>query len=243
MRLIEGLTTITHAQANESRARLLDAWIKKETQDTGHWGHKIPYRITVGGADEAGSLGFSQIQNWYRYGEGKKADALSILNLYLPEQAVKGFAIWSNTKGMGEGFYRSFATESYSYPQPYPSGIYPRLSDVHFDENDQYNERFKAIDRLSKGLSGYKSAFNPVLATETWPEMLRHYRHIDNPPSGSPSDIIAYALNVRASSKRDDIATIFRTWTWILNSEGQTCQYGEKEWFQDNKTFQEICGQ
>ena len=146
VRLVEGWTTATHAQANESRARLLDAWIRKETQDHGHWGDQTPYRITVGGHDEGGSLGFSQIKNWFKYGDpngpdGKRKVAeLQSVNLYHPEGAIKGFALWANLSNGGESFYRAFdpncpTEKTFTASKLYPVGIYPRLSNSNSTEN------------------------------------------------------------------------------------------------------------
>lgn len=64
--------------------------------------------------------------------------------------------------------------------------------------------------------------------------MLHNHPKIQNAPSGSPSNIIEYALGIR---KKAGIR--LRTWTWILNQAGKKCEYGENDWFEDGKTFQQ----
>lgn len=102
---------------NLTRDKILKAWVEQETGNKGHWGYKVPYRITLGSGDDLGSIGFSQIQNKYKYGGSDKTVKLDNLNLYNPKDGVIGFARWSNEKDMGEGFYRAFVKNSYDVTQ------------------------------------------------------------------------------------------------------------------------------
>jgi hypothetical protein len=77
-----------------TRLALVRAW--KEQEVTHHWGgnaknyQATPFRVTEGGGDEVGSMGFSQIKYAYRYGHaGLRCAGLQGFNLFEPIDAIK----------------------------------------------------------------------------------------------------------------------------------------------------------
>ena len=89
---------------------LVRAWKSQESPI--HWGtnnatsnggpyQATPYRMMEGGADNYGSLSFSQVMYQYNYSEKSKCPAFSEnpINLYDPEQNVKAFAIFTGMTG------------------------------------------------------------------------------------------------------------------------------------------------
>lgn len=222
---------------NESRERLLDAWINKEASK-GHWGYNknIPFRIVLGECDNRGSIGFSQIQNRFRYGVDV-ADEFKDVNLYHPGDNARGFAIWSNSSDgdMGRGFYLAFNTNQYVLPTP--SNTYPRLIASYFSDeplNKKKREESEATDTLSKGLSAYKEGHrvgSGMLYNDSWPEILRR-----NPKVGdvdtSIEKAIAYPLTIRSNAG----LLVNRTWTWEVkvitvgpDGKCQTLKEGDDE--------------
>ena len=224
---------MTQISSTVTRKDILRAWVKKEAA-AGHWGYKdnwaaerkVPYRIVLGGYDNNGSIGFSQVQNRFKYGEddsisdtGEKV--LKDVNLYHPEDAMKGFAIWSNTsdlEGMGGGFYRAFVSNDFMRTKTYSPAIYPNLGTTYTDQ---------VVDRLSKGLGAYHrgvSVGSKLFLNEIWPEILRSYSPAQ---SGKVQEAIRYALEVKQNA---GLSLADRTWTWYINAS-TSFDYSEDDWF------------
>ncbi|WP_159558526.1 hypothetical protein [Alcanivorax sp. S71-1-4] len=105
-----------------SRAALFRAWKAQEAPY--HWGsntrsyQSTPYRITEGGGDEVGSLGFSQIKYAYRYGDSSlRCNALENYNLYSPAEAILGMIAFvsaspsAGNQNCTKSFYFGFAEQ------------------------------------------------------------------------------------------------------------------------------------
>jgi hypothetical protein len=167
---------------------------------------------SIGGYDSLGSIGFSQIQTRFKYGKEHLCAGLASVNLYHPEDAVKGFAIWSNEAGLGEGFRRAFVTNVNMVTKQY-GDTFPRIGATYTDQ---------AADRLSKGLMAYNTgAFLAILREQTWPEMLK------NEPVHSG---IRYALSIKSAA---GISLANRKWTWT-DKQGETVftfDYSEQDWW------------
>ena len=95
-----GILRLAGVTADKTNTRniFLRNWITHES--TYHWGNNIknnqpsPYRMTEGGADEHGSLSFSQLLYGHRYGLTPcAAHAEAGLNLYHPGDNVKTFVV------------------------------------------------------------------------------------------------------------------------------------------------------
>lgn len=207
-----------------TRRQLLNAWILHESAQ-GHWGaNSISYRVVLGGYDNKGSIGFSQIQNRYRYGTTSKSQALSKVNLYDPSDNVEAFAIWSNTKGLGEGFYRVFKKTANVVTKKYKDTDYPRLTAKAYTDDE--------ADKLSKGIFAYNaSAFKQELRDYTWPDMLRRTKKADGTAVRKG---IQYALEIKQAG---GLSLANRTWNWTDQTKGKdgklkdfAFNYSEKQW-------------
>ena len=151
---------------------------------------------------------------------------LKDVNLYHPSDRIKGFAVWSNSKGLGEGFYYAFTrndqfcSDSYKTfvcSKTYQDNVYPRL------EEETYTDQ--AADRLSKGLGAYKEGITGthVFCEQVWPKLLRQYSP-DN--AGSVQKAIRYALKVKQGA---GLNLAIRTYTWFIN-ETESFEYTEADW-------------
>ena len=221
----------------EIRKRLLYAWTLHETEAR-HWGFQIPYRIHLGGYDNRGSIGFSQIQNRFKYGLTAGDSVFDGINLYHPSDNIKGFGLWSGEQG-AKNFYHAFISNEYNGS---PTEIdYPKLKNAYFT-NGVYN--VLVTDRLAKGLAGFKQGTyvendngTRVLFHEIWPEMLRKY---PNDTTDSNSDVkkaIRYALQVQNITLPGEQSPIFdlntREWDYVKqvgNQESVCCTYSEYDW-------------
>jgi|GEM_PF-3238784 len=193
---------------NTSREEILTAWVNKETGTFGHWGYNVNYRVTLGSADEYGSIGFSQIQNRYKYGASPNA-AFNSLNLYHPEHAIRAFAVFSNKDTIpgGGGFKKAFvAPQPYKVTKNYAAGIYPRLGNAYTDDNK---------DLLSKGVMAYNRGPNYAgFTSKPWPELLKDF---DPPLPATPfgtRTAIKYALTIQSNA-----GVPLKTWTWTDKSK------------------------
>ena len=221
----------------EIRKRLLYAWTLHETEAR-HWGFQTPYRIHLGGYDNRGSIGFSQIQNRFKYGLEAGDNVFDGINLYHPSENIRGFGIWGGVDD-ARSLYHAFISNEYNGSPTETS--YPKLKNTYFT-NSVYN--VLVTDRLAKGLAGFKQGTyvtndsnTRVLFHEIWPEMLRKY---PNDTSDSNSDVkkaIRYALAVQNITLLGESSPIFnlntRQWDWVKQVSGQEsvcCTYSEYDW-------------
>jgi hypothetical protein len=92
---------------------LLKAWTAKENDR--QWGaNNTHYRISEGGADEVGSIGFSQLWFAYIYGKLNKCSKVSGINMYHPQNNLLGFAVWAGDSGCGGSLHKAFNTNDYA---------------------------------------------------------------------------------------------------------------------------------
>ncbi len=218
-----------------TRRDILRPWVNKETGAYGHWGYSVPFRITLGAYDNRGSIGFSQIQNRYKY--GAKAEELESYNLYIPDDGVKGFASWSNKVGWGEGFYRAFVKNHYTKtvkPEECVDTYFPRIvkrdgKNLKKEEGKCYTDDEK--DVLSKGIGAYKEgAWVGGFDADPWPVLLKKYKKTKSTVRADAvktMTAINYGLTIR---KAAGIGS--RSWTWKGKEGTQefTFTYSEEEW-------------
>lgn len=231
---------------------LLKAWIGQEAGSFGHWGHRgknyritkqyNDYRVTLGSGDELGSIGFSQILNKYKYGKNPNA-AIKDINLYHPKDAIKAFAVFSNDKKIGGGFYYAFKeTGKNTYKaEPLKEINYPHIGRTYYDDNK---------DLLSKGIAAYNGGANrAALRRKTWPELLKMYepknaeknisknmKERERDPI-STAKVIKYAIEIQKRIEENEKITLLRSWTWtdIENGKEFSFAYGEKDWLPKKK--------
>lgn len=116
------LTLAGKSKSWKTREDLLRSWKLKESPH--HWGSnrsfpRTAFRMTEGGADEYGSLSFSQLLFYYRYSQVPcTIHRVANLNLYDPEDQIMTFVLHTvsgkvNSAGDStckEGFYKAFNT-------------------------------------------------------------------------------------------------------------------------------------
>lgn len=187
---------------------LPEAWIDQEAR-VGHWGTGgVNFRIILGGADELGSIGFTQILNTQKYGTDN-IPSIEALNLYHPEENINGVAAFLNDSdafvegggGMHRAFIEPIPANDYEVTTVFPG--YPRIGAMYMDDHR---------DRLTKGVMSYNRgsgllAFRRV----TWPEILKN-----NDPPGPTTDFgtqtaMRYALDILHEAGFPDAG---RVWEW-----------------------------
>jgi len=184
---------------------LVMAWVRKEG-GLGHWGRSIPFRIVLGGADELGSIGFTQIINTHKYGTNNIA-TIEATNLYDPEKNMNALAVFSNDSAAfsrgGGGMYKAFlepnAAQDYQVSTTFTS--YPRIGADYTDD---------AKDRLSKGIMAYNRG--PGLSAffnDTWPEILKENIPPDTSTSFGTRTAIRYSLTIQSTG-----GISLRCWDW-----------------------------
>ncbi len=189
-------TAALHAAAapGHDYNRLVEEWLRKEGSK-GQWGRQIPFRIVLGGADELGSIGFSQITNTNKYGPTTIA-GIAALNLYEPEENCRALAAFANSSG--QGMDRAFAKTDYTTTAMF---TYPHIGATYTDGT---------LDLLSKALMAYNGGANRLtLRRDPWPVILKN----NLPPLATTNfgqrTAIKYALTIQANSGMPD-----QCWTW-----------------------------
>jgi hypothetical protein len=150
--------------------------------------------MTMGTADPAGSVGFSQVIRVNKYGPGAVTD-LAGYNLYDPHQNVLAFAVFSNAAG--QGFQRAFGDHSYDQTWArYPLPNLPGTTGSPYADDDK--------DRLSKALRAYNSG--PGALPDPWPILLM--KNLP-PPPGTSKNGARYSLEIQRTTQIP-----LRTWVW-----------------------------
>ncbi len=176
---------------DDGRKDLIRAWARQES-DQGQWGYGgHNFRITMGAADEEGSIGFDQIVNTHKYGTLNIA-SIEDLNLYHPKDNVRGFAVFSADHDAeaksGGGFHKGFGDGSYT-TSGHPTD-YPRLAN--------YTDDTRAI--LLKSVMAYnRGSGDSAALREPWADMLRNYDALPaNTKMHGRRSAMRYALDVTA---------------------------------------------
>jgi hypothetical protein len=197
------LTAAGTTASGKSRLDLVKAWKLQESPY--HWGsntankngssnHATAFRMAEGGADEQGSLSFSQLLYKYRYSDKpctvhKEAG----LNLYNPKENIQSFAVHLAMKATAVkstelncshgGFYRAFKMDSFKedynattdlkgYKQGTKTVI---LSPTTINEDD--------YELFSKGIGVY-NGFGGGFSNNSWPYLMKNK---NKPPKDDPS--------------------------------------------------------
>ena len=235
---------------NVTRVDVLKAWARKENNK--HWGANGVYRISEGGADEYGSIGFSQLKFEYVYGKmSGRCPSLKDVNMYSPENNLLGFGMWdaSSNIGCNPSFYYAFVGGEYDHKYngaATGSGslVGYRKADGTIVKLDLTKKITDDYVRLLKALAGYKAgAHARYLRQCSLPDLLV------NQPSGhchKKGSMAGYAMVILHgglfSGGSDDpmaLSLPYRTYIWkggtypagTPNAGKDWCfAYGEKEW-------------
>jgi len=206
-------TKISNIPPDQFRGTVVTSWINKESSRDGHWGKRLNFRITLGSGDkpDRGSIGFSQVLNAYRYpSSSRKID----LNLYHPEEDVKGLAQYTNDLGLGGGFYRAFKSAVYKKQKTWTLNDYPRIVDLanHVPRSSStYTDDEK--DLLSKGILEYNAGDESILKIEPWPSILMNQKYAPN-IDNSVTRGITYSLRVQGPSDAAGIGANIPLASW-----------------------------
>ncbi len=181
-----------------TKADLLSAWVKEEGDI--HWGSgypKTPYRMFEGGADENGSLSFSQVLYKDRYGKMPcAAHSDQKLNLYDPIDQLKTMVIHSaanNNKATGSsscwgGMHRGFSgtkpmREEYNQLLKFDNNVNQMKDFIGYIDNKtgsivKRNQTAKEDDyeTLAKAIAIYNGAKSTML-NFTWPRIIKFLKY------------------------------------------------------------------
>ena len=260
------LTLAGNSTAGKGRKELLKHWVSHESKY--HWGSNnaaktggayqpTPFRMSEGGADEHGSLSYSQVLYTYKYGSNPcTAHKDNGLNLYDPEDNLKTMVVHSAAKSNCKGgLYRAFGEKTLA--EPYALGslntrnINKLVGYLKADGTVKKITEFKEdnYELLAKGIGIYNGV-PKWFRNNTWPFILKYFKH-----GGSKGEnLIAtygcasceYSIEIRnGRGAESSFGMNYRTYLWkgekyplILPTgaahpkAGQDwcLGYGEKEW-------------
>ena len=230
-------------RSSKSRKSLLASWKKQESSY--HWGRGspvTPYRMYEGGADEYGSLSFSQLLYKYRYSDRPCTVYKSTaLNLYDPEDNIKAFGVHTSMKGTatvpgesncGEGGFRRAFVDSAS--RPFRKNFENELSGLVGYKNgkggvarltgeDEYGLLARAI--------GFYNGVGGRFANYSWPYILKTYTRPEVGTSNKSPNCFSCQYTIQVRNQKFGLP--YRTYIWKGNANGQPdwCfEYGEREW-------------
>ncbi len=244
----------------KTRAALIKAWKLQESPY--HWGtntkdyQATPFRMTEGGADEQGSLGFNQVLYKYRYSDRPcSVHKAAGLNYYHPLGNIKGFAIHTMMKswqrdgeincgsgGLYQAFHNSSFAKSFETDIVDLKGYQQGTQTVTYTNTPRQEDDY---EKLAKGI-GYYNSNTPGFTVHSWPYILKHKV---NPPAKSTSNdgdncfTCRYTIQVR----NEKYGLPYRQYIWqggsytadLTDADGNPdpragqawCfEYGEREW-------------
>jgi len=222
------------SNVNTDRRAFLTGWITEESSY--HWGNNsasyqsTPYRLEEGGADEHGSLSFSQLLYGKRYGNVPCAvhdDAQ--LNLYNPKDQVKTFVLHTASNAHASagqavcpgGFYSAFRAGTFT--KTFNTDTAPFLAGQTNNVNDLRGFRHGTgaitpvpasedrYDLLSKAIAGYNGA-NTWITAYSFAKLLKYKRFIVNSSgnTGTTCHSCRYAIQAKQHTFNDQM----RTYIW-----------------------------
>lgn len=235
------LTAAGQANATTgTRVELLRAWKRQEAST--HWGRGAPqtnYRIFEGGADEYGSIGFSQIIYSLRYGAtGSRCDALKNYNLYDPAQAISGMIAFVSADNNANGnckksFFHAFhASGSWSAMQSGNSDLIGyKLAGQTTIQAMARNRVDDDYEKLMKAIAGYNGSDGTN--SRTWANMLT--RSHSTTKNGQHIMGKRYSNRTYAMQVMGRYGIPRRTYVWVgardLHGQPLWCfAFGEEEW-------------
>ncbi len=225
-----------------SRVQLFLKW--KEQGGGTQWGKghpKTPFRTFLGGADEYGSIGFSQILHMYRYGTGDcKAHVDAGLNYYDSRENIMGMGIHlassptvDRLKNCPGSFYYAFGREAKSISGLSLVGYMDKEGKIAYFTSNQETD----YEGLSRGIAGYNGG--DVMHEHSWPAWIKStpaikIGNIKN-KYGTRCPSCTYAVNI----KNEKFGLEKRTYIWKGGNYASTHEkagqdwcfaYGETEW-------------
>lgn len=213
-------TGVLDAGETVTRKDLLVAWIKQEGGS--QWGKGYPathFRITEGGGDEYGSIGFNQILFQYSYGANKD-NCVDGMNMMDPSENLRAFGLFTSiTNAPGNDpprncdrpLWHIFANNEYilnynNQTDAFPVSTLPRLRGYYrsagniswIGSADTYHD--DKYDRLSKAIMGY-NAGQSKMGSDSWLKLLLRVAPVRGYKSSNtyerPAHGIQYSINVK----------------------------------------------
>ncbi|WP_144407551.1 hypothetical protein [Gynuella sunshinyii] len=256
-----------HAEAEDdpyTRARLLQAWIGGESPH--HWGtnaaategqpyQPTPYRITEG-ADEHGSLSFSQLVYPLRYGTRSACAALTAtdLNLYDPADQVKLFTVYLSSEstddhncpgGMNQAFAHNNLGTNYELADTAGENIHDLVRIVGKDTLGTAEDHY---EKLAKAVFYYNSAHRWIQGPtrKSWPFILKYKQYRADSTGNSTRTNVCHSCKYSIQIRREFLGRDhLRTYIWaggrypLVLPDGTAhpnggqawcLAYGEHEW-------------
>lgn len=194
-----------------TKTELLANWVEEESRY--HWGNNrkgyqtTPYRMNEGGADENGSLSFSQVVYKARYGaQPCSAHLDQSLNLYHPADQLKAMVIHSASNDSGGtvsgtatigcigGMHRGFVgsqpmREEYNNTLNFDNGINQMDDFVGYISNadgalvrKNQTDREDDYEALAKAIAIYNGGTS-WMVNFTWPRVIKYLTYQENSTS------------------------------------------------------------
>jgi hypothetical protein len=236
------------------RSDLLIGWLEEETRY--HWGDNpkhyqtTHFRMVEGGADENGSLSFSQLLYHYRFGTNPcAAHGEAQLNLYHPAGNMRTMVIHTasdatdgaNTQNCQGGLHKAFVTNSLR--NRYDQG--GNMADLrgYIDNASGAVVALNVANRegdyeaLAKGIGIYNgngTAGSPIFTANSWPKLLKTMEYRGNSTRNSATVCHSCKYSILVRNKTGVLAGNLRRYVWHggNTAAGQPwCfAYGEREW-------------
>jgi|GEM_PF-4331267 len=225
------------ARNSRTLNQLLTAWLEEESRY--HWGSNSKgyqatnYRMNEGGADENGSLSFSQVLYHYRYGSNPcTAQEEAALNLYHPGDNLKAMVVHAasdnadtdTTQNCEGGFHKAFvrnvlkttynraaAGESMNELRGYKHPDQDTVTTVLLTgQEDDYEGLAKAIGIYNSN----GTAERPIFTNRSWAGRLRYmeYQTSSKENTATVCHSCKYSLKVR--NKAGTFQNHLRQYVW-----------------------------
>ncbi len=252
----DGILTIAGLTSNATTNRevLLSEWIQEEARY--HWGRGspvTPYRMYEGGADEHGSMSFSQLLYRARYSNyACTAHGEIGLNLYSPLDQTKSFVIHTASNattadGLAScegGFHKSFISGRYQQTFANDNAQF-RAAAANVDDLVGYRhadgniipvpEQEDEYDLLSKAIAGYNGA-DGWLSAHSFAKLIKYGRFKANSDRNSNDTGVCHSCRYAIQAKEELFGGNLRTFIWQggpnggnedVNGDGVIANVGE----------------
>ncbi|MBQ0726662.1 MAG: hypothetical protein KBT77_04850, partial [Thalassolituus oleivorans] len=225
------------ANGERTQAQLLTAWLEEESRY--HWGSNTKgyqatdYRMNEGGADENGSLSYSQLLYHYRYGPNPCAAHLEAnLNLYHPRDNLKTLVIHtasdnsstSATQNCEGGLHKAFVrnTLKSSYNQAAAGETLEELRGFIHPQQEvvttvQVTDQEDDYEALAKAIGIYNSngtTDRPIFTSRSWAGRLRYLEYLESSTENTATVCHSCKYTLLVRNKAETFAGHLRKYIW-----------------------------
>ncbi|ASP40166.1 hypothetical protein CHH28_16440 [Bacterioplanes sanyensis] len=230
--VIAGLTN-----GSRTRANLLRTWLSHESRF--HWGgNDSGYQITAhrmneGGADENGSLSFSQLLYHYRYGPNPcAAHGEAGFNLYHPRDNLKTMVVHTAADNRSDassqvcegGLHRAFVRNALAsrYNQANPG---ENMADLRGFKHGNgaittvaVNTHEDDYEKLAKAIGIYNSngtRARPIFTSRSWVGRLRFMEYDENSSANDATTCHSCKYSIEIRNEAETFAGHLRDYIWL----------------------------